>query len=46
MYVYIYIYIYMYVHMYKLAHQKSTPQKSSWIFSGIFLWSAQWHFPT
>ena len=29
----------------KIAHRKSTPQKSLWIFSGMFQW-IQWSFPT
>ena len=30
----------------KIAFQKSTPQKSSWILSGISQRVVQWHFPT
>ena len=53
--VYIYIYIYIYTYIQHIAHQKSTPQKSSWIFSGIFQWifsgtfqrnfTCQWYIP-
>ena len=34
---YIYIYIHIHIHIYG-AHQKSTPQKSWWISSGVFQW--------
>ena len=42
MYVYIYIYVY-YISLracsgQDIAHQKPTPRKSSWTFSGIFRW--------
>ena len=30
----------------KIAHQKSTPRKSSWIFGGISQRMFQWHVPT
>ena len=38
-YIYIYIYtcVYIYIYIY-IAHQRSTPQKSSWTSSGVFRW--------
>ena len=47
---YVYAYIYIYTHMsvcvYKFARQKSTPQKSSWMFRDMFQqrFTCQWYF--
>ena len=43
-----YMCIYIYIHREReIAHQKSTPPRSSWIVSGIFQWSftCQWYVP-
>ena len=45
MYIYIYIYTHIGAAKYQIAHQKSTPQKSLWIFTGVVQWTLSGFVP-